>query len=97
MTLIDAYIGINKITADLLQSLNVLTRTENAPEVDYIRLQESGFTVSEEDKSIQRMLLAAYDINQYKNEYHSLELVQDVKSWLSVMLGEVRQNEVKGI
>lgn len=97
MTLIDAYIGINKITADLIQNVVKLNKTKNEPVVDYIRLQESGFTVSEEDRQIQRALLTAYDLTQYKNEYHSLELAQDVKSWLSIMLGEVRKNEVKGI
>ncbi len=72
---------IHKHTPLILDTgqLYLENKTKNEPVVDYIRLQESGFTVSEEDRQIQRTLLTAYDLTQYKNEYHSLELATGVR------------------
>lgn len=97
MNTVEALSQMNKFVLRVMDSMNVLEVVQVPKPVDYVRIEESEYVVSEEDKLMQRALLTAHDINQYKNEYHSLDLMQNEESWFSKMLREVVDNETTSI
>lgn len=87
MDLISAYQVINQSTLAVVQSLNTLNVVEErqSKPAEYIRVKENPFNLTDGVKQ-HAQVAAAHNLNQYKNQFHSIKLEEEADSWLLHLL-----------
>jgi hypothetical protein len=86
MDIYTAYRILDSQLIKVLDSVNMLETVKEPDKVKLLRIQENPFVLSEESERINRSVLTAHDINQYKNQVHVISLQENVHSWLEKLL-----------
>lgn len=94
MDIFAAYQTLDRQVENVLQSINKITLIPDPIKPDYIRLEESPFVLTDEAKRCSEVV-TAHDINQYKNEFHSFKLVDDIDCWLYYILKVDERKEIE--
>jgi len=85
MDIYSSYVEINRCIIGVLDSLNSIHPVVEEEQVDYVRLIESPFIVTD---SVKRAcdLVSAHDLNEYRNRFYSIKLEDSASSWLLDLL-----------
>lgn len=85
MDIYSAYGMINKSLLDVVSSVNRLTPVSDPEVVESIRVEESDFVISEEIEA-RCQVVTAHNLYQYKNQFHSMHMQEDIYSLLEDLL-----------
>ena len=86
MNIVDAYRAINQSTLELLKSTSKLSSPILKEEKTFARLEESPFVLTEETKKTYKSVVNAHKIQQYRVQFHSVRLRENVDSWFLDLL-----------
>lgn len=86
MDLYTAYGILDRQLIKVLESVNVVKEVKLPEKGRLLRIKEASFNLSEESETMNRAVLTAHDINQYKNHVYVIGLQENVHSWLEYLL-----------
>ena len=82
-----AFAAIDRSLVDVAKSINVLSYPPEEKPRKYLRLEDSAYVLTEEVKTMCQVV-TAHNLQQYRNEFHSIKLEDDVTCWLDYLLEE---------
>lgn len=70
----------------MLRSTNKLTSPIVEPKIAPVRLVENPFILTQSTSNACKSVAEVYDLRQYRNQFHSIKLENNVDSWLLELL-----------
>ena len=86
MDFISAYQAIDNSTLELLKKTNSITSPLLKEERIPLRLTDSPFILTEDIRLTCRSVITSHDVQQYRKQFHSIKLEDNVDSWLLDLL-----------
>lgn len=86
--MISAYSAINRSTLEVVRSLSLVSepvmkeRDEDFPR----RLEEREFVLTDKMRRVTKSVVTAHDLSQYRTQFSSIKLEENVTSWLLYLL-----------
>lgn len=86
MDIYTTYRALNKNVLNVLQSTNKLEPVQNDKVVDYVRVEESPFELTQDTMLVVGKVVTMHNLQQYRNDFHKLTIDEDLYSVLQVLL-----------
>ena len=80
------YRALNKNVLDILQNTNKLEPIQNEKVVDYVRVEESPFELTQDTVLVVGKVVTIHNLQQYRNDFHKLTVDEDLYCVLQVLL-----------